>query len=64
MNYISASVNFMLAFKAFDCMVVRTGYKDPLSETNVRVLGCVSTYKEFFEIGAQLPSQVVPTCDS
>ena len=45
-------------------MVVRTGYRDPLSETNVRVLRCLSTFKEFFEIGAQLPSQVVPTFDS
>jgi len=36
----------------------RTGYKEPNSETNVRILGCMSTYKEFYEVGAQLPSQV------
>ncbi len=45
-------------------MVVRTGYKDHLSETNVRVLGCVSTYKKIFEIEAQLLSQVMTMCDS
>ena len=40
------------------CLLRRTGYKEPHSETNVRVMGGMSTYKEFYEVGAQLPSQV------
>jgi hypothetical protein len=36
----------------------RTGYKEPNSETNMRVMGASTSYKDFYEIGAQLPSQV------
>jgi len=39
-------------------LLSRTGYKEPNSETNMRVLGALTTYKDSYEIGAQLPSQV------
>jgi hypothetical protein len=34
----------------------KTGYKEPMSETNARTIGGVTTYKQFYELGVELPS--------
>ena len=54
---LSASDNPYSTLNSVACPAGRDT-KEPNSETNVRVLGCMSTYKEFYEVGAQLPSQV------
>mmetsp|Transcript_36180 Transcript_36180/g.72975 ORF Transcript_36180/g.72975 Transcript_36180/m.72975 type:complete len:191 (+) Transcript_36180:55-627(+) len=34
----------------------KTGYKEPMSETNARTLGGLTTYRQFYELGVELPT--------